>query len=459
MNNNIHKNVQHPIVALCTPQGSGAIALIRISGHGAVNLCASFAFLKSKKSLADISSHTVCYGNVIDQDGSLIDSVMFTVMRAPKSFTGDDTVEITCHNNPFIIQKIIHRALSLGALHAKAGEFCQRAFLNGKIDILQAEAIADLINSNNDIALKQSLGQIKGSLSAQIISIEEDLLKALSLCRASFEFIEEENIEFSATIIELMNNVIKRVKDLKNHSMAQKQIRSGFRIALLGTVNAGKSSLFNALIGHQRAIVTDIPGTTRDSIEEGFYINGSYWTLIDTAGLRITDNVIEQEGIIRSLQEAHNADIILLIYDTSEPLTETSAQFYKKITETYHQKTILIRNKCDLLNNTKDAIFLYCSAKTGFGINLIKDSISKKIETLYEHKVTPFLLNARQNELIYSIDNQLINLEKILEKKTIAYELAAYHLEEIIGLLSQLTGKSISEASMDKIFRDFCIGK
>lgn len=459
MNNNIHKNVQHPIVALCTPQGSGAIALIRISGHGAVNLCASFAFLKSKKSLADISSHTVCYGNVIDQDGSLIDSVMFTVMRAPKSFTGDDTVEITCHNNPFIIQKIIHRALSLGALHAKAGEFCQRAFLNGKIDILQAEAIADLINSNNDIALKQSLGQIKGSLSAQIISIEEDLLKALSLCRASFEFIEEENIEFSATIIELMNNVIKRVKDLKNHSMAQKQIRSGFRIALLGTVNAGKSSLFNSLIGHQRAIVTDIPGTTRDSIEEGFYINGSYWTLIDTAGLRITDNVIEQEGIIRSLQEAHNADIILLIYDTSEPLTETSAQFYKKITETYHQKTILIRNKCDLLNNTKDAIFLYCSAKTGFGINLIKDSISKKIETLYEHKVTPFLLNARQNELIYSIDNQLINLEKILEKKTIAYELAAYHLEEIIGLLSQLTGKSISEASMDKIFRDFCIGK
>lgn len=459
MNNNIHKNVQHPIVALCTPQGSGAIALIRISGHGAVNLCASFAFLKSKKSLADISSHTVCYGNVIDQDGSLIDSVMFTVMRAPKSFTGDDTVEITCHNNPFIIQKIIHRALSLGALHAKAGEFCQRAFLNGKIDILQAEAIADLINANNDIALKQSLGQIKGSLSAQIISIEEDLLKALSLCRASFEFIEEENIEFSATIIELMNNVMKRVKDLKNHSMAQKQIRSGFRIALLGTVNAGKSSLFNALIGHQRAIVTDIPGTTRDSIEEGLYIDGFYWTLIDTAGLRITDNVIEQEGIIRSLQEAHNADIILLIYDTSESLTETAAPFYKKITETYHQKTILIRNKCDLVSSKKDAIFLYCSAKTGFGINLVKDSIRKKIKTLYEHKVTPFLLNARQNELIYSIDNQLINLEKILEKKTIAYELAAYHLEEIIGLLSQLTGKSISEASMDKIFRDFCVGK
>lgn len=459
MNNTIHNNVQHPIVALCTPQGSGAIALIRISGHGAINLCASFAFLKSKKSLADIPSHTVCYGNVIDQDGSPIDSVMFTVMRAPKSFTGDDTVEITCHNNPFIIQKIIHRALSLGVLHAKAGEFCQRAFLNGKIDILQAEAIADLINANNDIALKQSLGQIKGSLSAQIISIEEDLLKALSLCRASFEFIEEENIEFSATIVELMNNVIKKVKDLKNHSMVQKQIRSGFRIALLGTVNAGKSSLFNALIGHQRAIVTDIPGTTRDSIEEGLYIDGSYWTLIDTAGLRITDNIIEQEGIIRSLQEAHNADVILLIYDTSEPLTETAVTFYKKITDMYHQKTILISNKCDLLNNTKDAIFLYCSAKTGFGINLIKDSISKKIETLHEHKVTPFLLNARQNELIYSIDNQLINLEKILEKKTIAYELAAYHLEEIIGLLSQLTGKSISEASMDKIFRDFCVGK
>ncbi len=459
MNNSIHHSSQHPIVALCTPQGSGAIALIRISGYGAIDLCASFATLPSKKSLSDIPSHTVCYGNVVDQDGNLIDSVMFTVMRAPKSFTGDDTVEITSHNNPFIIQKIIYRALSLGALHAKAGEFCQRAFLNGKIDILQAEAITDLITANNDITLKQSLAQIKGSLSSQIIYIEENLLKALSLCRASFEFIEEENIEFAQTIIELINNVTKIVKNLKNHSMTQKQIRSGFRIAFLGTVNAGKSSLFNALIGHKRAIVTNIPGTTRDCIQEGLYIDGLYWTLIDTAGLRVTNDIIEQEGIIRSQEEAHNADIILLIYDKSQPLTEATAAFYKKITESYFEKIIFINNKCDLLADTKDDTFLYCSAKTGFGIDIIKESIRKKVQTLCAHKATPFLLNTRQNELIHSIDNLLINLEKILAKKSIAYEIAAYHLEEIISLLSQLTGKSISEASMDKIFRDFCVGK
>jgi tRNA modification GTPase len=450
---------QYPIVALCTPQGPGTIALIRISGQGAVDLCAMFAILPSKKRLSDLPSHTVCYGDAVDAEGNIIDTVMYIVMRKPKTFTGDDTVEITCHNNQFVIQKIIHRILELGAHQAKAGEFCQRAFLNGKIDILQAEAITELINANNEMALKQSLSQIRGSLSAQIVLMEADLLTALALCRASFEFIEEEDVEFSTNIIELVNNVIKITKDLKNYSMVQKNIRSGFRVVFLGTVNAGKSSLFNAIIGKKRAIVTDIAGTTRDSIEEGMYEKGHYLTLVDTAGLRMTDNAIEQEGIVRSLEQAHIADIILLIHDESQRLSESSSLFYEKIKSQYHEKTIFVSNKCDLLKDRNNDSFLYCSAKTGFGITAIKDVVQQKIEIVCNHKSTPFLLNTRQNELIQCIDNQLALVETILEKKTIAYELVAYHLEEIITLLSQLTGKSISEASMDKIFRDFCVGK
>lgn len=451
---------QFPIVALCTPRGPGTLALIRISGDSAINLCSLLAVLPSKKKLADLKSHTVCYGTVVDSDGSVIDAVMFIVMHSPKTFTGDNTVEITCHNNQFIIQKIIRRAIELGARHAKAGEFSQRAFLNGKIDILQAEAIADLINANNDMALKQSLSQIDGSLSAQILTIEGSLLQALSLCRASFEFIEEENIEFGSTIIQLVKNVIKIVEDLKNHSMAQKHIRTGFRIVFLGTVNAGKSSLFNAIVGQKRAIVTDIAGTTRDSIEAGLYQDGHYLTFVDTAGLRITNNTIEQEGIARSLEEAHMADIILLIYDKSQKSTNTSSSFYEKIIAQYHEKTISIVNKCDLLNTANmNNSLLVCSAKTGFGVQTIKEAIKNKIDELCVHATTPFLLNARQTELIYSIHTQLTLTDTILKRKNSAYELVAYHLEEIVALLSQLTGKSISEASMDKIFRDFCVGK
>src|SRR5579863_4648796 len=310
------------IIAQCTPQGTGAIALLRLSGDNTFAIADAISKLPGNKIISALPTHTIHYGWVIDKNGTHIDQVLFLLMRSPHTFTGDDTVEITCHNNPFIIQSIIQAALATGARLAQEGEFSRRAVHNNKIDIIQAEAINDLIHANTQLTLKQSLSQLEGSFSHWITNIEKQLIKALALSDASFEFLDEENMEFSTQIKEIIDAVLTTITNLKNTFNQQQQIRNGIRIAIIGSVNAGKSSLFNALLNQERAIVTNIAGTTRDAIEAGLYKNGNYWTLIDTAGLRTTDDIVEQLGISRSHEEAHKADIILLVFDGSQQLSD-----------------------------------------------------------------------------------------------------------------------------------------
>lgn len=449
------------IIALCTPQGSGAIALLRVSGPDARQIVGKIAKLSSQKNFQEIPSHTVQYGSLIDDQKNIIDQVLFIIMDGPRSFTGENTVEITCHNNPFIIESILKQAIIHGARLAQPGEFSRRAFLNKKIDLAQAEAIKELIHANTQIALKKSLAQLEGSFSHYISKLEYELTRALAWCEASFEFLDDE-AEFGSQIKIALEKIAAQIAQLKKTFDVQQQIRSGIRIALIGSVNAGKSSIFNALLNQKRSIVTNIAGTTRDAIEAGLYRNGNYWTLIDTAGLRKTEDIIEQEGIQRSFQEAQKADIILLVFDNTRALTSEEKIIYDQIIATHEKKLIIIKNKIDLPEVHEHELRL--RANLAFSsINsdqsaLLENFIEQKIAVLFSEIESPFLLNQRQFNLLLALEQKLQEILTLFQS-TIQYELLSYQLQEALQIMSELTGKSVSEAGLDMVFKEFCVGK
>jgi tRNA modification GTPase len=452
---------EQTIIAQCTPQGAGALALLRLSGADAIMIVQKIARLGLQKNLNEQTTHTIHYGSVVDNNGTLIDKVLFLLMRGPHTFTGQDTVEITCHNNPFIIEAIIKSALQAGARMAHEGEFSKRAVLNNKIDLLQAEAINELIHANNQQSLKQSLAQLDGSFSNHIQKIEKLLIKALAYTDASFEFIDEENLEFAETIATIIASILDTIQTLLRSFDQQKQIRQGIRIALIGSVNAGKSSLFNALIGNNRAIVTEQPGTTRDVIESGFYNNGMYWTLADTAGLRQTSDFIEQEGIKRSLSEAQKADIILLIIDNARSMQQEEQEVYKQLYREFQHKIIVIHNKIDLPTQAPSLFneFLQASCVKQASIASIVEAIQNKVKQLFNSLNAPYLINQRHYNLLIQLEKSLINIKPLLETQNRAYELIAYHLNDAIAQCAQIVGKSVSELALNAVFKEFCVGK
>lgn len=444
------------IVAQCTPKGSGAIALIRLSGSEAINIATKISKLANKKqTISSVPSHTIHYGQ-IETENKIVDLVMFFVMHGPRTFTGENTVEISCHNNPFIIEEIIALAIKHGARIAENGEFAKRSFLNNKIDLMQAEAINDLIHSNNQQTLKKSLSQLEGSLSSWIDEIEKILVKCLAFSEASFEFLDEEEIEFKDRILTDILELEKKIQTLKANFSQQQQIKEGLRIALIGSVNAGKSSLFNALLKKNRAIVTSQAGTTRDSIEAGIYTKTHYFTLVDTAGIRKTDNAIEEEGIKRSFEEAEKSDILLLVEDSSRLATADELSFYKEIKEKFANKVISIANKADVkIANSNN---LQVSTKTCSGVTELESQIQNKAEELMQKADSPFLLNQRQHKLILNLESKLQTIKAMLSG-LVEYELLSIHLTDALQAISELSGKDISEKGMDAVFREFCVGK
>jgi len=466
MDNSQKNKFLHPdeetIVAQCTPKGSGALALIRMSGKNAIETATKMSKLTSKEKLSEVTTHTIHYGSVIDKNDKKIDQVLFLVMRAPKTFTGQDTLEITCHNNKFIIENIIQEAIKHGARLAQNGEFTRRAFLNGKVDLVQAESINELIHAQTQMAIKSSLCQLEGSLSCWSQKIEKDLVKALALSEASFEFLDEENMEFSKQIKQILEKSINTIHSLKKTFNLQKQIKEGLRIAIIGSVNAGKSSLFNALLAQDRAIVTEIEGTTRDSIEAGIYTNGNFITLVDTAGIRKTNDYIEKEGIQRSLDEAKKADIVVVVYDGSKTINEEEKNVYQNIIDSYKQKIIIVRNKIDVTPNSKKQFQPHgqidVSTIKKINIDLLENQINKKISDLFSSIESPYLLNQRQYSLIAGLENKLQHICSMLQNDA-QYELISYHLKEALQQFSELSGKTISEQSLDTVFKEFCIGK
>ncbi len=488
---------QETIIAQCTPTGEGAIALLRLSGDNAIAVTDRIARLSSGKKLNQLQTHTIHFGEVVDDAGNSVDQLLFLLMKAPKTFTGQDTVEITCHNNQFIIEKIIAQAIAHGARLADKGEFTKRAFLHGKIDLVQAEAIKELIHANTQQALKKSLAQLQGSLSHWIKEIQTNLLKARAFCEASFEFLDEE-ISFAPQIKKNLQSIFSTIAQLKKNFDQQNQIREGIRIALIGSVNAGKSSLFNALIGKDRAIVTNIAGTTRDVIEAGVYRDGNYWTIADTAGLRQTKDTIEQKGIERSFQEAQKADVIILVSDASEELTNEETKVYNELREKYGNKIIEVMSKVDLIQNNnlniqgrsqqketsikapsqkniltssrvtrhslgEGAVVsrdpLKTSATNPESIAILEQTIKEKVAEILKNADSPFLLNKRQFNLLLGLEKQLEKILQMLKPKLVAYELLSYELRIALEQISELTGKSIDEEGLDMIFKQFCVGK
>ena len=452
-----------PIIAQCTPRGPGAIALIRISGDGCISLVSEMAQLPGDTSLDTVDTHTIHYGSIVNaRRHTTIDKVLFLVMKAPRTFTGHDTVEITCHNNQFIIEQIIERASELGARRAIEGEFSQWAVLNNKMDLLQAEAINEVVRANTQAALKQSLAQLRGTLSHHVATIEEQLIRALAHAEASFEFIDEEHLTFGDTIKHIMETTKKTIAKLMRSFDLQQQLRTGARITLIGPTNAGKSSLFNALLGKKRAIVTEVAGTTRDTIEAGLSANGAQLTLIDSAGIRSTDDQIEQAGIDRSLDEAVTADIILLVIDGSQSLEDSEYEKLISLFERYYTKTILVRAKADLPPTSHphpwDTASLSVSSTTGAGISSLESAITQLIDRTNQTGDSAFLLNERHRQLLEELEGILTATLVHLEPP-IAYELVSHHLQDAIATIGQFTGKTASEQGMDAIFRTFCIGK
>jgi tRNA modification GTPase len=457
------------IVALCTPRGSGAISLIRITGDNAVAVADAIARLSSGKSLADLPSHTIHHGYVVAPSNrtDIIDEVLFLLMRAPKTFTGQDTVEITAHNNHFIIEKIIDSAVTAGARIARSGEFTKRAFLMGKIDLVQAEAINDVIHAQTELALKQSMAQVQGSLSQYLATVEADIVSLLGYVEASFEFLDEEqrDLDFDNAIRARTQKTLDLISTIKGHFAQQKQVKEGVRVAIIGTVNAGKSTLFNALVGKERAIVADLAGTTRDSIETSLYRHGTFMLMIDTAGIRQTNDVIEQKGIERSFAEAESADLVLLVQDATRHLSAQEETIYTDLKNRYADKLIYVFNKCEatvevlsLHNPALAYSTLHIAAKERRGITQLEAAIDQKIQNLFGQLKSPYLLNQRHFKLLTEIESTLAFIAKSCQA-SVQYELVAYHLKDLLEKISELTGRNITENILDMVFNEFCVGK
>lgn len=450
---------EQTIIAQCTPKGSGAIGLLRISGKHTFEITQKIARLKHNKTILTSKSHTIAYGHIIDTDATLVDQVLFFLMRGPHTFTGEDTIEISCHNNPFIIEKIIECTINAGARLAQPGEFSKRAFLNKKIDLIQAEAINEVIHASNQQSLKLSLSQLEGSLSSWISNLEQEVVKCFALSEASFEHLDEEDLEFNNQIKDTLQTVLETLSSIKKTFNQQQHIRNGIRIALIGSVNAGKSSLFNQLIGSNRAIVTNIAGTTRDVIEAGMYKFGTYITMIDTAGLRQTDDVIEHEGIQRSYQEASKADIILLVCDSSASLSEQEKSVYKELFEQFQSKIVVVEHKIDQKQSMLSipTTSIATSVKQPETIKDLQKAIQKKIEAILASANSPYLLNERHYQLLSTLEQKVKTIIPMLDHPE--YELISIHLNDTLQALSELTGKSVSRKAMDMLFKQFCVGK
>lgn len=440
------------IIAQATPTGSGAIALLRISGPEALNISDKFLFIKNKK-IDDLPTHTVHFAKA-KANNITIDHVMVIIMKAPRTFTGENVVEITSHNNQLIIQALIEEAIKNGAKQALPGEFAQQAVLNEKIDIIQAESINELINAQTPQALKISLQQLEGSLSSKVNNISHKILQALALCESNFEFLEDENISFDEQIKKTLEEVLANIKVIKYSFNLQKQIRQGFRVALLGSVNAGKSSLFNALIEEEKAIVTPIAGTTRDVIESTVILDGQAVTFVDTAGLRETDDYVESIGIKRSLEEAIKSDLILLVRDEANPENDI---FYKKVEKDFSNKIIFVQTKVDLPNIKILENKVAVSSLNNLGIKELKEIVISRIKDLAKTGASSFLINKRQFHDLTEAEIHINNALKNLNNKN--YEIVSIDLNESLQVINQLTGKSIREEAMDLIFRQFCVGK
>jgi tRNA modification GTPase len=449
------------IAAIATPLGEGGLAVIRISGAQALAVADRIFSPVGKTSLkpSAAASHTIQFGHVV-RDGKTIDEVLVAVMRAPRTFTREDIVEITCHGGILPAKMVLDAALASGARLAEPGEFTRRAFLNGRIDLAQAEAVADLIHSRTELSLRAANEQLAGKLSQRINELRDDMLKTLAHVEAYIDFPEEDIAEETKDqLLGRLERGVAFMDELLRTANEGQILRRGIRAAIIGRPNAGKSSLLNQLLGHERAIVSPIPGTTRDTIEETANIRGLPVVFIDTAGLREARDEIEVEGIRRSHESLQKAEFILHVFDASEPLVEADEKYLAEFAD---KKRILVRNKMDLpakliLPPPLPAIDVCCL--TGKGIEALKDAIknlawSGEIKT----EMLQVMINSRhQDALSRARESTVRTIDALRTGATL--ELAAMDLRIAVNAVGEIVGKTATEDLLDVIFSQFCIGK
>jgi tRNA modification GTPase len=463
------------IAAIATPIGEGGLAVIRISGAHALAVAdAIFSPVgKSSRKASAAASHTIQFGHVV-RAGKTIDDVLLSVLRAPRTFTREDVVEITCHGGILPAKMVLDAALAAGARLAEPGEFTRRAFLNGRIDLAQAEAVADLIHARTELALSAAHEQLAGKLSQRINQLRDDLLKTLAHVEAYIDFPEEDIAEETrGQLLERLERGVAFMDELLRTADEGQILRRGIRAAIIGRPNAGKSSLLNQLLGHDRAIVSPIPGTTRDTIEETANVRGLPVVFIDTAGLREARDEIEVEGIRRSHESLQKAEFILHVLDVSEPLTEADEKYLAGFAG---KKRILVRNKIDLphkLNLPGSAAPVSQAAPagklalpiidvcclTGKGIEALKDAIKNLV---WSGEIKTEMLQV----MINSRHQDALNRAREASQRSIAalragatLELAALDLRIAVNAVGEIVGQTTTEDLLDMIFSQFCIGK
>ena len=455
------------IAAIATPLGEGGLAVVRLSGLRAFSI-ADACFRPAGKSSQKPSAaptHTIQFGHIVHED-KVIDEVLLSVLRAPRTFTREDTVEISCHGGILPAKLVLDALLVAGARLAEPGEFTRRAFLNGRIDLTQAEAVADLIHSRTELALAAANEQLAGKLSQRINQLRDDLLLTLAHVEAHIDFPDEDIApDTKEALLQRLSHGIAFMDELLRTANEGQILRRGIRAAIIGRPNAGKSSLLNQLLGRDRAIVSPIAGTTRDTIEETANIRGLPVVFIDTAGLREAHDEIEREGIRRSRESLAQAELILHILDASEPLTESDEQYFSEFA---NKKRILVRNKSDLPAKlilpdsgiTHHALpIVNVSCATGQGIEELKDTIKSLIWSgEINAQMLQVMINSRHQEALNRARSATRQaLEALRGDATL--EIVAMELRIATNAVGEIVGKTSTEDLLDSIFSAFCIGK
>lgn len=452
----ILQNQNDTIVAIATPAGVGAISVIRLSGKA--SFVATDSIFQGKVKIAEAASHTIHYGKIIDENENLIDDVLVSVFRNPHSYTGEDSVEISTHGNQFISKKIIELLLKSDVRIAEPGEFTKRAFLNGKLDLAQAEAVVEVINARTDASLRGARNQLDGMLSKKIHELRTQLIDTSSLVELELDFAEED-VEFVAhdKLLLMIANIISEIDKLLETYTFGRVIRDGVNVALVGIPNVGKSSLLNYILKESRAIVSEIPGTTRDVIREEVSINGVLFRLFDTAGIRSTKNEIEIEGVLRSREAVKNADVVLFINDVQQKISKELHEELLRLTSA--EKIITVLNKVDLEYQPEKEVDVYISALTGYGINALFAKLQEKVfggNSYSEH--SSIVSNSRHYE---NLKKSQLSLQDTINaaKQKLSGEYIAVGLRDAENFLGEIIGEVTSDDILNNIFSRFCIGK